>query len=72
MKANEYVMGQKIAGLKQLTLNNNHQDETLISQCLGYSLFRAAGVPAPRCAFAHVTMNGVDLGVYSNVESVRD
>lgn len=72
VKANEYVPGQKIAGLKQLTLNNNHQDETLISQCLGYSLFRAAGVPAPRCAFARVKVNGVELGVYSHVESVRD
>lgn len=72
VKANEYVMGQKIASLKQLTLNNNHQDPTLISQCLGYSLFRAAGVPAPRCAFAHVKVNGTDLGIYSNVESIRD
>ncbi len=72
VKANEYVMGQKIAGLKQLTLNNNKQDDTLISQCLGYDLFRRAGVPAPRCAFAHVTVNGADLGVYSHVESIRD
>ena len=72
IKANEYVAGQRIAGLKQLTLNNNHQDDTLISQCLGYGLFRRAGLPAPRCAFAHVTVNGADLGVYSHVESVRD
>jgi len=72
VKANEYVTGQKIAGLKQLTLNNNKQDDTLISQCLGYGLFRQAGVPAPRCAFAHVTVNGADLGVYTHVESIRD
>ena len=72
VKANEYVMGQKIAGLKQLTLNNNRQDDTLISQCLGYGLFRAAGLPAPRCAFARVSVNGQDLGVYSHVESIRD
>ncbi len=72
VKANEYVMGQRIASLKQLTLNNNKQDETLISQCLGYGLFRQAGLPAPRCAFAHVTVNGTDLGVYSHIESIRD
>lgn len=70
VKVNEYVKGQRLAGLKQLTLNNNKQDETLISQCLGYGLFRQAGLPAPRCAFAHVTVNGADLGVYSNVESI--
>lgn len=72
VKANAYVSGQRIAGLKVLTLNNNHQDDTLISQCLGYGLFRAAGLPAPRCAFAHVTVNGEDLGVYSHVETIRD
>ena len=72
VKANEYVAGQRIAGLKVLTLNNNHQDDTRISQCLGYQLFRAAGVPAPRCAIAHVTVNGQDLGVYSHVETIRE
>ncbi|MBS1123820.1 MAG: cellulosomal protein [Deltaproteobacteria bacterium] len=72
IKANEYVAGQRIAGLKVVTLNNNHQDDTLISQCLGYGLFRAAGLPAPRCAFAHVTVNGEDLGVYSHVETIRE
>lgn len=72
VKPHEYVPGQRIAGLKAMTLNNNHQDDTLISQCLGYGLFRAAGLPASRCAFAHVTVNGEDLGVYSNVETIRE
>ncbi|MBK9034547.1 MAG: CotH kinase family protein [Myxococcales bacterium] len=72
VKANEYVAGQRIAGLEALTLNNNHQDDTLISQCLGYGLFRAAGLPASRCAFAHVVVNGEDLGVYSHVETIRE
>jgi spore coat protein CotH len=71
VKANEYVSGQRISGLKRLTLNNNHQDPTLLSQCLGYGLFRAAGVAASRCSFAHVTVNGEDLGIYSNVESIK-
>lgn len=72
VKANEYVAGQRIAGLEVLTLNNNHQDDALISQCLGYELFAAAGLPASRCAFAHVRVNGEDLGVYSHVEAVRE
>lgn len=71
IKANEFAPGQRISGLKKLTLNNNHQDSTLISQCLGYGLFRAAGLPASRCSFAHVTVNGEDLGIYSNVESIE-
>jgi hypothetical protein len=67
----EYVANQRLFGLKHLTLNNNHQDDTLISQCLGYGLFRAAGLASPRCSFAHVTVNGEDLGIYSNVETIK-
>jgi len=60
----------RFRGLKGLTLNNNRQDPSLVRQCLAYSLFAAAGVPAPRCSFAHVTVNGEDLGIYTNVEQV--
>lgn len=67
----EFVDDQRLFGLKHLTLNNNVQDPSLISQCLGYQLFRAAGIPASRCNFAHVVVNGEDLGVYSNVESIK-
>lgn len=71
VKAHEYVANQRIFGLHRLTLNNNHQDDTNISQCLGYALFSQAGVPASRCSFAHVTVNGEDLGIYSNVETIK-
>ncbi len=71
IKASEYVQGQRIYGMKRLTLNNNRQDPSFISQCLGYGLFGEAGVPASRCSFAHVTVNGEDLGLYSNVESIK-
>ncbi len=60
-----------IEGLTNLTLNNNQQDISLMSQFMGYALFNAAGSPAPRCAYAKVTVNGVNLGVYSHVETVR-
>lgn len=60
-----------IDGLTNLTLNNNQQDESLVSQFMGYAIFNAAGSPAPRCAYARVTVNGVNLGVYSHVETVR-
>ncbi len=72
VKPHEYVPGQRLDGLKALTLNNNHQDDTLVSQCLGYGLWRAAGLPASRCAFARVTVNGEDLGIYSVVETIRE
>ncbi len=60
-----------IEGLRNLTLNNNQQDTSLVSQYLSYRLFNAVGSPAPRCAFARVTVNGRSLGIYSHVETAR-
>ena len=61
----------EIEGLNNLTLNNNQQDVTQVSQFLGYVLFNAIGTPAPRCAYAQVTVNGKNLGIYSHVETMR-
>mgnify|MGYP000911933249 FL=1 len=69
LKFDEYVNGQKLAGLKNFTLNNSRQDPSFIHQCLAYQTFTAAGVPASRCNFAHVKVNGSDLGLYVHVES---
>ena len=38
---------------------------------MGYSLFHAAGLPAPRCAYAQLSVNGQSLGVYSHVERIH-
>ncbi|HIO45770.1 TPA: hypothetical protein EYN23_00260 [Candidatus Poribacteria bacterium] len=61
----------QIDGLTNLTFNNNKQDKSLVSQFMGYALFNAADSPAPRCAYAEVTVNGTSLGIYSHVETVR-
>ncbi len=61
-----------IEGLTNLTLNNNQQDVGQVSQFMGYALFNAIGSPAPRCAYARVTVNGQNLGIYSHVESLRN
>lgn len=62
---------QRFSGLEMMTLNNNDSDVDQMSQYLSYFVFRKAGLPAPRCSFARVTVNGRYLGVYSHVESVR-
>ena len=72
IKLNHVDKAVGIGGLTNLTLNNNQQDHSLVSQFMGYALFNAAGSPAPRCAYAKVTVNGVNLGVYSHVESIRN
>ena len=67
----EYVDGAELFGTDNLTLNNGVQDPSLIRQCLTYGLFEKAGLPAPRCNFARVSMNGEDLGIYVHVEPVK-
>ena len=71
IKLNHIDKDGGIEGLTNLTLNNNKQDTSLMSQFLGYALFNAIGSPAPRCAYAKVTVNGENLGIYSHVETLR-
>jgi len=66
-----YVDGQRYEDVERLTLNNSRQDGSRIKTCLGYQLYADAGLPASRCSYAHVVVNGEDLGVYVNVEPVK-
>ena len=71
LKFDKWVDEQTLFGVERMTLNNGVADPTLVRQCLGYQLFADAGIAAPRCNFAHVTVNEWDLGVYVNVEPVK-
>ena len=71
IKLNHTDKERNIGGLTNLTMNNNKQDGSIVSQYMGYAIFNAAGSTAPRCAFAKVTVNGKNLGIYSHVESMR-
>jgi hypothetical protein len=71
VKFDKYDDDQTYLDMKRLTLNNSRQDPSFVKQCLAYDLFREAGIPAPRCNFAHVVLNGEDMGVYVNVESLK-
>ncbi len=71
VKFDEFVQQDPVKGLSRLTLNNNKQDQSLVSQMLTYQLLRDSGVAAPRCAFARLTVNGQYLGIYTHVESIK-
>lgn len=71
LKLDEFLPGQEHLGLSTLTFNNGRQDPTLLRTCLGFDLFRRAGVPAPRCNYAEVYVNGQALGPYAHVEVIN-
>jgi spore coat protein CotH len=68
--------GQTLDGLKTLNLNCGLTDLTGSREALAYAFFRAAGVPAPRTAFAELTLTIPSkydkeyVGVYTLIEQV--
>jgi spore coat protein CotH len=69
---NRFEKGRRLAGHTELKLHNNKQDATNMRQILAYRTFAAAGVPAPRCSLAQVSVNGKDLGVFTSLEGIDD
>ena len=66
------VPGATYHGLEKLVLNNGRQDPSRLRTCLAHQFFSDAGLVAPRCALAHVTVNGEDLGVYAQTEAIDE
>jgi hypothetical protein len=72
VKFNEFVKGQKLLGLKKMTLNNMVQDPSMIHETMTYDLFRAMELPAPRTGYAFVRVNGEPYGIYLDIETYDD
>lgn len=69
---NEFVAGGRFHGLKRLHLNNAQNDCSYLHEALAYQVYAQVGVPAARTAFAAVTVNGEDYGLYVLVEPPDD
>ena len=68
---NDLQKGRTYQNSSRMTLNNNRQDPSNARQCMAYDQFREAGIAAPRCNYARVTVNGETLGVFTNVEPIK-
>ena len=66
----KFGKSEPFLGLRKLTLNNMVEDPSMIHETLAYSVFRRAGIAAPRTGFADVRLNGEDFGVYLNLENL--
>lgn len=71
IKFDEYVDEQTLDGLSKLVLNNNISDATYMKEYLSYKLLDSLGVPTPECAYAHITVNGEEWGLYLAVEPIE-
>ena len=71
LKFNEFVPGQKFHAHTKFFLNNSHQDKSYLCETVSGQIFRDAGVPAARTAFARVELNGRDAGLYVITEAIN-
>ena len=71
LKFDEFVKGQDLHGLSRMVLKNELQDLTLVNEHLTYEVFRRAGLAAPTTAYALVTINGLQSGIYLMREPVN-
>ncbi len=70
IKFDEFVADQELFGLRRLVLNNSIQDPSYSNELLGQELARRSGIPYKRVAYANVTLNGDDYGLFVVVEAV--
>jgi hypothetical protein len=77
IKMNWIVPGQRLFGLKELTLNNEVQDASMLHETVAYRLARLSGLQAPRTGYMNVfvdfmndgTGNPVNYGLHLNIET---
>ena len=75
---NKFEPDQRLCGLHELTFDNLVFDNSCISEALAYEFFRDAGVPAPRTAYAWLSVSVTEqwerkpFGLYLMEEAVDD
>ncbi len=70
LEFDKYVPAQEYYGYKSLVLDNLATDPSMLRERLAFLVFEAMGLPAPRNAFARLSVNGEYWGLYAIVEPV--
>jgi spore coat protein CotH len=71
VKFDDFVDGQELHGLEKIILKDGRQDTGFVGEHLTYEVYRRAGIAAPMTAHAHVTINGLDSGIYVMREPIN-
>ena len=72
IKFNAYTKGIKYQGVKELNLNGQHNDPTMIREKLFYDVWNQSGLPPRRVSFSKVYINGKYYGLYTSLEELDD
>ena len=68
----KFEKGRTVHNIRKFNLNNSFRDSTYMKDFLCYTMFRKAGVDAPLCSYAWVTVNGEDYGLFQVVEEIDE
>jgi hypothetical protein len=72
IKFNALTKGIKYQGVKEINLNGNHNDPTMVREKLFYDIWNRSGLPERRVSFVKVFLNNAYYGVYTNTEELDD
>ncbi len=68
----EFGQDKRLYGHEKLNLNNMVQDCAKVKELTAYGIHRMLGTPAPRVAYAEVSVDGESYGLYTIVEVMDD
>ena len=72
LKFNAYTSGVKYQGVKELNLNGQHNDPTMVREKLFYDVWNAFGLPPRRTSFSKLYINNRYYGLYTSLEEMDD
>ncbi|MEY4594237.1 MAG: hypothetical protein RIQ47_647 [Bacteroidota bacterium] len=72
IKFDRYIKGQDFQGLKEINLNNNFKDPTMIREKVYLDLMKRNKLPAPRATYAKLYVNDKYIGLYLLTENIDD
>lgn len=70
IKFSEFDPERRLFGLKRLNFHGYRYDSTYLKERLAYDVFRAAGIVAPRAAWALLRVNDDPQGLFGMVEEI--
>jgi hypothetical protein len=69
---NSFTPGARSQGVKDLNLNGEHNDPSIMRARIAWELAQDLGIPAPRVNHVRLFINGQPFGLYANVEHFND
>lgn len=72
IKFDKYIKGQNYSGLREINLNNNFKDPTMMREKVYLDLMKKYHLPAPRATYTKLYLNDKYIGLYLLTDNIDD